>query len=311
MRLLVTCLTALLLALPAAAEKRIALTFDDVPRAPGAFMSVDERTVRLIAALDRAGVEQAAFFLTPGQLEAPWAGRGADRVKAYVAAGHVIANHSYAHPHLSDMTAEAFLADLDRAAAWMEARAGVRPWYRFPFLDEGREDAAKRAAVLDGLRARGLVNGHVTADGSDWNLENRTIEAVKAGQPLDMDALRALYVETMVGAANHADALAVKVLGRSPAHVLLLHETDLAALYIEDMVAALRADGWTIITADEAFADPITGTAPDVPSAQGTIIEMLAWEAGLPEPRWYERNDMRVANPLFDERVLGIERTAP
>lgn len=55
-----------LAASPALVEKRIALTFDDIPRARGAFFTPDERTARLIASLKRAGVRQAAFFVTPG-----------------------------------------------------------------------------------------------------------------------------------------------------------------------------------------------------------------------------------------------------
>src|ERR1700755_1241569 len=88
-------------AAPAAAQKRIALSFDDVPRAPGAFMTPQQRTDRLIAALQQAGVRQAAFFVNPGNLRQPWgAGREA-QIAAYVRAGHVIANHSSSHPRLT------------------------------------------------------------------------------------------------------------------------------------------------------------------------------------------------------------------
>ncbi len=82
------------------------------------------------------------------------------------------------------------------------------------------------------------------------------------------------------------------------------HETDIAALYIADLVKALRANGWEIVTADTAYADPLKTAAPDVPSANGTLTELLAWEKGLPAPRWYERNNITLANRLFAERVL-------
>ena len=49
MRWLVAALLLLFAAAPAAADKRIALTFDDVPRGRGAFFTPDERTIRLIA----------------------------------------------------------------------------------------------------------------------------------------------------------------------------------------------------------------------------------------------------------------------
>ncbi|HEX8263138.1 MAG TPA: polysaccharide deacetylase family protein [Allosphingosinicella sp.] len=285
-------------------QKRIALSFDDVPRRPGAFLTPDQRTQGILSGLAAAKVEQAVFFVTTGNLDKPEMKGGEARIMMYSGAGHLIANHSHAHRRLSQVAAEAYLEDIDRASAWLRNRPGSRPWFRFPFLDEGRADKAKRDAVRAGLAARRLANGYVTVDGADWNMEALTVAAHEAGKHMDMKALRELYVETMVGAANFYDGLARRTLGRSPAHMLLLHETDLAALFLPALVEALRKDGWKIITADEAYADPIAEAAPDTPSAQGTRIEAMAWEKGLPAPRWYERENLKIARGLFAERVL-------
>jgi peptidoglycan-N-acetylglucosamine deacetylase len=303
-RTLLICLTALFLSGAALAQKRIALTFDDVPRQRGAFFTPDERTQRLIAALKLAKVKQAAFFLNPGRLTTPDGQGGEARIAAYVAAGHVIANHSFSHPFLSKSTAADYLFDVDKASLWLMGRAGYRPWFRFPFLDEGGRDKAKRDAIRAGLAARGLRNGYVTAEASDWNIEDLTIAARKAGKAMDMKALKAYYVTLHVEASDFADGLAVKTIGRSPAHVMLLHETDIAALFIPDLVKALRKRGWTIVTADEAYRDPISKAMPDTPFANGTLTESMAWEKGLPEPRWYKYNDTDLANALFKEKVL-------
>jgi peptidoglycan/xylan/chitin deacetylase (PgdA/CDA1 family) len=311
MRLLIAALLLVLAATPAAADKRIALTFDDVPRGRGAFLTPDQRTIRLIAGLHKAGVKQAAFYVVPSQIGSGDGVGGAERIDAYVAAGHVIADHSFTHRHLTELTVAEYMADIDKAEAWLKGREGRRPWFRYPFLDEGGADKAKRDAVRAALNARGLHNGYATVDGSDWNLESLTADAVKVGKTIDMTALRDLYVETMVGAADFADQLSIKTWKRQPAQVILLHETDIAALFIPDLVRALRKDGWTIITADEAYRDPISKLAPDVPSANGTLVELAAWEKGIPKPRWYERNEIDLANRLFAERVLHEGRVTP
>jgi peptidoglycan/xylan/chitin deacetylase (PgdA/CDA1 family) len=303
---IVTFLAAILaLAAPAAAQKRIALSFDDVPRHAGAFFTPDERTTALIAALDQAGVEQAAFFVTTGNLDLPHGAGGEDRVAAYVAAGHVIANHSQGHFWLHRTPTEDYIADLDRAAAWLAGRPGYRPWFRFPYLDEGREDVARRDALRAALRERGLANGYVTVDTYDWFLDDMVNEATAAGRNIDRDGLRDLYVESLVGAANFAEAIAVDTLGRSPAHVILLHETDIAALYIDDAVAALRADGWEIVTADEAFSDPIAAIEPDTSFLGAGRIAGIAHARGRPAAelvsQWTEE---AVLSRLFSERVL-------
>jgi hypothetical protein len=49
--------------------KRIAISFDDVPRYPGGLMTPGERAVALIAGLLEASVEQAGLFVTNGHLE--------------------------------------------------------------------------------------------------------------------------------------------------------------------------------------------------------------------------------------------------
>jgi peptidoglycan-N-acetylglucosamine deacetylase len=289
---------------PVYAQKRIALTFDDIPRQQGAFLSPDDRTEKLIMALQLAKVKQAAFFLNPGRLDTPDGQGGEARIAAYVSAGHVIANHSFSHPHLGSTDADAYLSDIDAAAVWLKGRPGNRPWFRFPYLAEGGADKVKRDAIRAGLKARGLRNGYATADGSDWHLEDLTLQAKKDGKPMDMEALKKLYVQVQMSAVEYHDTLARQTLGRSPAHVLLMHETDLAALFLVDFVAELRRNGWKIITADEAFADPISKAMPDVPFAYGTLIGSMAWEKDIKPPLWPIWIGAATATFLFEKRVL-------
>ncbi len=289
---------------PVFAEKKIALSFDDIPRQRGAFFTPDERTEKLIAALRDAKVAQAAFFVNPGRLDAPDGVGGEKRIAAYVAAGHVIANHSFSHNHLSESTAEEYLADVDRAEKWLSGRDGYRPWFRFPYLDEGAADKIKRDAVRAGLAARGLRNGYVTADGTDWHLERLTIDAVASGKAMDMKALRKLYLQMQLSAVEYHDILAQRTLGRSPAHILLLHETDLAAMFIGDLAAELRRNGWTIISVDEAYSDALKKAFPDVPYSWGTLTGALAWEKGVEpplSPLWMGEG---VTTYLFERRVV-------
>ena len=302
---LLAALAALLMALtPAAAQKRIALTFDDVPRDRGAFLTHDERTVKLIAALERAGVEQAAFFVTAGFLEDADRRGGEDRITAYAAAGHVLANHSYTHPALSKVSAEEYLANLDRTEAWLKGRNGRRPWFRHPYLNEGMGDKAKRNAVRAGLKARGLRNGYVTVDGADWHIEQLTQEAARAGKTMDMAALRDFYVQTHIEAVKFGDALARRELKRSPIHVLLLHETDIAALFIADLVAALRAEGWEIVSADKAFNDPLKREMPDPEVTNGTILTQIARARGSAGETYPAAANSATQSKIFAERVL-------
>ena len=295
----------ILAAVPAGAQdKRIAISFDDIPRHAGGFMTPDARTIALIAGLHEAGVEQAGFFVTTGNLDTADGKGGEARIRAYVAAGHVIGNHSHSHGWLWNGDAAAYIADLDKAEAWLADKPGKRPWYRFPYLDEGR-DPTRRDALRAALRERGLLNGYVTVDNFDWAIDGLAARAIEDGKTIDLAKLGELYVETIVDTAEFNDRIARETLGRSPAHVLLLHETDLNALFIVDLVAGLRAAGWTIVTMDEAYRDPIAQMEPDTLYLGGGRVTALASAAGRdPASLVHARTDEAELARLFEERVV-------
>jgi peptidoglycan-N-acetylglucosamine deacetylase len=303
-RPLFALLFAVLFASSAHAQKRIALSFDDVPRQLGSFFSPDERTQKIIAALKQAKVKQAAFFLNPASLTKAEGEGGEARISAYVAAGHVIANHTNTHPSLGNTDAESYLNDIDAAAVWLKGRAGYRPWFRFPYLDEGGKDKVKRDAIRTGLKVRGLRNGYVTADGSDWFLDDLVNKAKNDGKELDMEQLRRLYIRMHISNAEAQDDLARQTLSRSPAHVMLMHETDIAALFLPDLVAELRRHGWQIIPADEAYRDPLSRAFPDLPNARGDLISAIAVEKKVKWPIWPIPIYSGLAEQIFNERVI-------
>ena len=285
MRLLFA-LFALLLASCAAPvpERRIALTYDDAPLGNGPVFTGAERTTSLIRQLEEADTGPVAVFVSTNGTDTP---EGAERIRAYADAGHLIANHSDTHPWASQTETSDYIADIDAAEGKLDALGiseGVRrPWFRFPFLDEGgRSNGSwtggeeRRDALRAALAERGLISGYVTVDTYDWHLDRLWQRAVRDGREVDRDALAALYAAMVVDAAKHHDALALEALGRRPAHVLLLHENDLAANFTVDAVRALREAGWTVIHPDEAFADPIADMAPQTLFSGGGRTAALA-----------------------------------
>jgi peptidoglycan/xylan/chitin deacetylase (PgdA/CDA1 family) len=258
--------------------KRIALTFDDAPRGDGPVFTGEERAGALIAALEEAGAVPSAFFVTTGGFEQEPDGR--ERIARYAAAGHLIANHSKTHPWLHRTDLDAYLADLDAAEGDLEGFENRRPWFRFPFLDEGRGDLEKRDGMRAALAERKLLSGYVTIDTYDWHLATRFGQAMQAGRRIDTEAVGEVYTAMIVDAAEHYDRMALEHLGRRPAQVLLLHENDPAALFIAGAVAALEEKGWRIISPDEAFSDPIADVAPRTTFSGMGRISAIAHDQG-------------------------------
>ena len=287
-----------------AMQKRVAFSFDDVPHDPGVFFTPDERTATLVGKLAEARIDQAAFFVVVGDFQHPRGRGGEERIRAYTAAGHVLGSHSYSHPRLSDIAVETFVADIDRAAEWFTAREGGRPWFRFPFLDEGDADEGKRAAVRAALKNRGLTNAYVTVLTLDWYLDSLVAETVRGGREFDLVALRDFYVESLLEPAEFYERLAVEALGRSPVHVILLHENDLNTLFIADAARAFRSAGWDIVPVDEAYRDPIAAVEPKGWCGSGRVAA-LALDSRKIRPFGIECEILEPAKMLrsFERRV--------
>lgn len=169
----------------------VALTFDDGP--------YPSTTPALLAALD--GV-RATFFL--------WGEHAAahpELVRAIAAAGHVLGNHTWTHPHLTGVSADARDQEVRRTQDLLVSLTGVRPVLFRPPYGDTDPSVAQTAA------AHGLTEVLWTVDTRDW-----------AGATTD----------EIVAAAD----------GAEPGGVVLLHEGRPATVAaVPRILAALAARG--------------------------------------------------------------------
>lgn len=288
------------------ARGQIALTFDDAPTGQGTLLSGPQRTQMLIEGLSEGGVSGAMFFVLTGNITDT---SDVARLRAYTDAGHVLANHSHSHAWLRETEPATYLRDIDRATDILSDYGSVAAFFRFPYLDEGNTPD-RRLAVQDGLRARGLQNGYVTVDTYDWYMQSMLNDAVTKDHDIDMDVLGAVYIDALMDGIEFYDDIAQDQLGRSPRHVLLLHENDLAALFVPHLIAALRADGWDIIPAQDAFDDPINQIAPATEfNGQGRIAAIAHAQGLAPRDLVSPMEEENLLQQIFRENGLLPERT--
>lgn len=284
--------------------RRIALTFDDAPRSDGGFFGGEERTRRLIQELKQAGVEEAMFFVKTSHIRSE---SDRKRLRQYTGAGHRLANHSHSHLWLNRTESNEYIADISEASKILANFDHYDPFYRFPFLDEGRTPE-KRDAVREALSKLGLAHGYVTVDNYDWYLAGRVKTAVRDGLKVDRVALRQVYLDHILESVAFYDEIAIDVLGRSPKHVLLLHENDLAALFIGDLVRALREAGWEIIGAREAYTDPIAEVLPETLfNGQGRVAAMARAAGTAPRELVQHSEDEEFLDRMLDRHQVFAE----
>jgi peptidoglycan/xylan/chitin deacetylase (PgdA/CDA1 family) len=140
------------------AKRRIALTFDAGASA--------EPLPKILAALRQAGV-QSTFFLTGA-----WAAENPAGVKAIIADGHDIANHSNTHPDFTTISDAEIVKELQTTEEIVQKIAGrtTKPYFRPPF-------GARDKRVLAAAWAAGYRAVYWTVDSGDWR-EDATVEGV-------------------------------------------------------------------------------------------------------------------------------------
>jgi peptidoglycan-N-acetylglucosamine deacetylase len=295
-----TCLVLLVSLLAALAQgKEIALTFDDCPMADGQFYTGEERTDLLVKKLKHLKVPSAAFFCNTWNLDSV----GKKRLGKYATAGHVIANHTANHMDFHKRNTADFIAEIEEAHGKLSHFSTFQKWFRFPYLREG-DSLAKRDALRAYLASKGYLNGYVTVDTYDWYLNGAFQRALTEKKSVDFGKLKKTYVKVLSEGVDFYDAIARRALKRSPRHVLLLHENDLAALYIDALVEKLRLNGWTIISPKSAYEDPLVEECPDtLMLGQGRVVA-IAKTLGDTGPFWIWEDERELDRLLEKERVF-------
>lgn len=280
----------------------IALTFDDAPMPDSTLMSGAQRTQKLITGLKASGVKDVMFFCTTKHIDEA----GDRRLREYAANGFHLAHHSHSHESANVLTHAEYLRDFAMADRILRKYENFLPLHRFPYLHYGK-DAADIQVLQKAIRKAGYGMGYVTVDNADWYLNHLMVKATEEGNPLAVEVMRELYVDTLWNGIVFYDNLAKQTLGRSPKHVLLLHENDTSALFIADLVARIQSEGWTIVSPQEAYRDPLANKLPGGVFHKQGRIAALAHNAGTPAEKLkspYEMPD------LLDARFQSLLQQA-
>jgi len=293
-----------LLNIPNGISKELAITFDDSPRAANGLLSGPERANKLVAVLAKHQVKQVAFFSVSKHLNS----EGISRLNIYSDAGHLIANHSHDHPDFNTSSLTQYINNFLQADKQLKQFSTFTKMYRFPYLREGNTPEKR-----DGMRATldkfGYKNAYITLNTYDWYIENLFQAALARGEEVNLERMKRFYVEVMMESIEYYDTLAVQHLNRSPKHVLLLHEMDISALFIGDLIDELRRRHWNIISPEQAYNDVISQmvTKKVLPYNPGRIGE-IARDKGQKKQLWHKSLDETYLTEKFNKDVLLLKK---
>lgn len=204
------------------------------------------------------------------------------------------------------MTFEDYKNEFLKADSELSKFRTFKKYFRFPYLREG-DSIEKRDGMRETLKKMGYQNAYITSNNYDWYIDELFQKTVEKDPEFDMNKMRDFYVNILLQSISFYDQMAVIHLGRSPKHILLLHEMDITALFIDDLIEALQADGWKIISLHSALTDEISRyqTTSILKYNPGRIGE-IAKDNGQTNGLWHKSCDESYLKSKFKAEVSNL-----
>lgn len=262
---------------PALQSKRpeIAITIDDLPvhspYPPG--VTPLEVNREMISVLRAEHVPATAFVNAvnvhdEGTLEA---------LREWRRAGFVLGNHTWSHAHLDELTTAGFEDELTRDEPVLKELGGRSDWrwFRYPFLDEGK-DRTQRIAARQVLAKHGYKVAAVTMSFSDWAFTGAFARCSAKGDAAAIAELKHLYLKSVVENAISSRDMAKKLYGRDIPYVLLMHVSAMSARMMPDVIRIYRSAGFRFVSLKDAELDPAYSSYTDLKLAPPSTPQELA-----------------------------------
>jgi peptidoglycan/xylan/chitin deacetylase (PgdA/CDA1 family) len=281
--LLASCATPQLQHVP-----EIAITIDDLPvhapYPPG--LAPLEVNRQMVVALKAEGAPVTAFVNAVNV-------RDADTMQAlreWRAAGFVLGNHGWSHRHLSEMTLSEFEDELTKNEPVLEQLGGGADgrWFRYPFLDEGK-DAAQRIAARQILAKHGYRVAAVTTGFGDWAWTGAYARCSAKADAGGVAKLEEMYIDAVKRSIVDDRETAHALYGRDIPYVLLMHVSAMSAHMMPQVLKLYREAGYRFVSLPEAERDPAYREYFDLSLAPPLSSSELAARKGaqLPKPEDY------------------------
>jgi peptidoglycan/xylan/chitin deacetylase (PgdA/CDA1 family) len=259
----------------ASPNKRIAITFDELPAAR-TFGEVDRVAVTylLLDALRKHEVKATAFVVGE-QIGASY-----DILGQWLNAGHALGSMTYTGQDYNMVGPEQFIADIRRGAEAIEPMlAGVgqkKRYFRYPYLHYGDTVERRKAATLY-LEDRGYIVSPATVIPEDYLYD---LSLMKLGRTPDSAAYEQLmndYVNHVLDELARQEGLAREMLARPVRHILQLRVNRLNAVSLEVLLSALEAEGYGFVSLDTALKDDVYAAPEAYYDLKGvSYLEMIA-----------------------------------
>ncbi len=260
----------LLMCLPKLQSQTVAMTVDDLPYAPGSSKppgSEDAKTAELINKKILHAFLQAHIpvmgFVIEQNAEQIGIDTGRRILKQWTRPGFDLGNHTYSHADFDTLSLDEFEQEIERGESTigplLQSVSRKLQYFRFPHNHTG-DTNEKHDAIAAFLAARGYRLAPCTIENSDYDFDPAYVLALKHHDKKTAVKLRADYLSYTAAEIDWYSKLDKQVFGYEVPHVMVLHDNQLNADTVSDIIALFEQRGYRFVTLTEALQDPAYAT---------------------------------------------------
>ena len=236
-------------------QRAVAITIDDLPKAGDgsspSFDAVYAINERLLRPFRDQRIPVTGFVNAHHELTL-----GADKLRRlldlWLDAGAELGNHTYSHPDVNQVALADYTANIVKGEplvrAALAARGRTLRYFRHPYLHAGPTPETK-AGLQRFLDDAGYRVAPVTLDNSDY------MYAALYTRPEQRERVRREYLPYMESVVEFFEKRSVELAGREFPQILLIHDNQLNADLMPDLLDMFRRRGYRFVSLDEALAD--------------------------------------------------------
>jgi peptidoglycan-N-acetylglucosamine deacetylase len=236
-----------------AEDREVALTIDDLPlvgsrmNTPGNKQRSTERFARMVQVLKENNVPAVGFVIGGAIEKGQW-----EFLEDFKNAGLTIGNHTYSHYSLNQISAEKYIADIDRADKVLTPLFDGPKYFRYPYLAEGSKTS--KPVVLEYLTANHYTVAPVTIDSKDFRFNEELYHVpYRAREQYINNTMKSRYLSYIWQQTLKAEK---KANGKPVKQILLIHANLLNSYLLDDVIQMYKKNGYKFITLTEALKNP-------------------------------------------------------
>lgn len=232
-------------------EREIAITMDDLPlvasrmNTPENKQRSTERFTQIVQTFQKYKVPVIGFVIAGAIEKGQWA-----FLEQFRQAGFMLGNHTYSHYDLDQISAEKYIADIDRADKILTPIMTEPKYFRYPYLAEGNK--TKKQKVYDYLKEHNYTIAPVTIDSKDFDFNEMLYKVPYRSRVDYIQKIKPRYLAYIWKQTLKAE----KGASKNTKQILLIHANLLNSYVLGDILEMYQKNGYKFISITEALKNP-------------------------------------------------------